>query len=339
MSEPYRIYGSNASPFSCKLRAVLRYRRLPHSWHMRRPGMAPEIEAVKPKLVPILYLPSMDGKGGEYRVDSTPLVHELERRHPGARSVLPPDAGDAFLCHLVEDFADEWCTKMMYYHRWIEEPTARFGAAWIIQDWLPEAAGTARSRMEEQIFTRQRGRMPLVLGDAGNYATIEADFHALLACLGPYVSGARFLFGSRPSLADFALYGQLSQLVTDPLPQARVRELAPAIEFWVMALDDASGLEGSWNAELPGAADARKGLLALVGASYLPFLAANAAALAAGKERFELEIGGRPWAQAPFGYQAKCYSEIRNRWAALGEAALAGLRPLLGETGCLPYLD
>lgn len=332
-SDSYEIIGSIASPYSLKLRAILRYRRLPSVWRLRRLDMGPEIEAVKPKLMPMLRFPGET----QYRVDSTPLAYALEERHPGARSILPPSPAEAFLCHLLEDFGDEWCTQLMYYYRWIEDATARFGAQLIIQDWLPDATPAVREQAERQIATRQRGRLGLVCGE-GNDAALAASFHELLAILGPYVGNTRYLFGSRPSLADFALYGQLSQLVVDPLPQRIVREHAPLLEHWVRGLDDASGVEGEWQAEQRGAVEARRALLGLVSRSYLPFMAANAAALDARQASFELEICGHPYRRAPFGYQAKCYREVQGRWRALPPAARASLEPLLSETGCLIHL-
>lgn len=333
MDDPYELVGSNTSPYSRKLHAILRYRRIPHVWRLRRMNMSPAIEAVRPQLMPMLRFPGTD----QYRVDSTPLAYALEQRHPQARSILPPDPADQFICHLIEDFADEWCTKMMYYLRWVEEPTARFAATWIIQDWMPDAIGSKRTQMEQMIYERQRKRLELVAGQ-GNGDIIKADFHALLDILGPYLSGSRFLFGNRPSLADFAIYGQLTTMIVDPLPQAMIRERAPGLEFWVFSVDDASGIEGEWQPALPAAAMVRRQLLEIVGRSYLPFLAANATALDADREQFELEIGSKTYRQAPFGYQAKCYAEIRARWSALADAERASLSPLLDETGCLNFL-
>src|SRR3546814_18440426 len=73
----------------------------------------------------------------------------------------------------------------------------------------------------------------------------------------------------------------------------------------------------------------------MIGAEYLPFLAANAEALANGVDEVALQIRGRRYAQTPFAYQGKCHAEIRTCWAALDATARATLVPLLKRTGCL----
>ncbi|MFA5940860.1 MAG: glutathione S-transferase N-terminal domain-containing protein [Sinimarinibacterium sp.] len=332
MSDPYAIYGGNPSPYSRKLRAILRYRRLPHVWKVGTPDTLPEIAQVRPKLIPVLRLP----ESGEFRVDSTPTALLLEERHPGERSILPPDPADAFICHLLEDFADEWVTKMMFHYRWHEDATADWASHWIVRDAMPAAMGKAHDQAAKMFHDRQRGRMAMVGCTPENAPVIEASYERLLDVLGPFVGGTQYLFGSRPSLADFALYGQLAQLTLDPWPQRICRARAPAVEAWVITLDDAAGVEGKWKPERGAAV--RKALLEMVGAEYLPFLRANAAALEAGSARFELEIRGRVFAQEPFRYQQKCYAELRQRWQKLDVAARAGLEPLLEETGCLKLL-
>lgn len=336
MSAPYEIIGANPSPFSRKLRAILRYRRLPHVWRLRQPNMGAQIEAVRPKLMPMLGILEATG-GYRYKVDSTPLAYELEQRHPGARSILPPDPANRFVCHLLEDFADEWCMQMMYHYRWKEEPTGRFAARWIVAEGMPGAPVEALPKLEEQIYTRQRSRVPFVCGDAESSALIEADFKQLLLIMANYVSNG-YLFGTRPSLADFALYGQLSELCTDPLPQGIVRQLAPRVEIWTIQLDDAAGVEGEWRDD-PAGMQARRELLRLAALGYLPFMAANAAAVAEGREQLQFSNPAGTYRRAPFGYQAKCYAEIRERWNQLPDQTKADLRTLLDETGCLAHLQ
>lgn len=328
----YRIVGCNPSPFSRKLRAILRYRRLPHVWKVGTADTLPEVAQVRPKLIPILRLP----ESGEWRVDTTPLAYLLEQRHPGERSILPPDPADAFVCHLIEDYADEWVSKMMFHYRWTEDATADWAAHWIVADAMPAMKGKAHDSSAVFFRDRQRSRMAMVGCTPANAPLIEAGYARLLDALGPYVAGDGYLFGSRPSLADFALYGQLAQLTIDPAPLRVCRAHAPAVEAWTITLDDAAGIEGEWRPERGAAV--REALLEMIGAEYLPFLAANAAALADGAGDVALEIRGLRYAQAPFAYQGKCYAEIRARWQQLDAAARAALTPLLGRTGCLAHL-
>ena len=51
-----------------------------------------------------------------------------------------------------------------------------------------------------------------------------------------------------------------------------------------------------------------------------------------------LEIQGRPYAQPPFRYQAKCHDALCNKLAVLGPEVRRRLDPVLEETGCLRYL-
>jgi hypothetical protein len=66
--------------------------------------------------LPAIYLP--EGADG-YRAisDSTFQLRDLETLYSG-RSVMPSDPAIALLDYLVEDYADEWVTKMMFHYRW-----------------------------------------------------------------------------------------------------------------------------------------------------------------------------------------------------------------------------
>lgn len=331
---PYRLIGMGSSPYSLKVRAVLRYRRIPHLWIYRSEAVRAEIAHLRPPLIPVLQDPA-----GGWLLDSTPMLEELDRRHP-QRRVWPEDPARAFLCRLVEDMADEWLTKAMFHLRWEAEPDRSFAAGWIVDDALPQADAAARSQAVAAIRDRQVSRMPLVGCTPENGPVIRASLERWLEAMEGRVVQGEWLFGSRPSVADFAIYGQLAPMAVDPTPQALLRARAPRLDNWVRHMDDLSGApDGAWDAADAPLRPALLALLRIAGDTYLPFLAANEAALAAGREVVALEIGGRPYAQAPFGYQAKCLARLREAWAALPAAAAAALRPVLAETGCLPVLQ
>jgi glutathione S-transferase len=62
----------------------------------------------------------------------------------------------------------------------------------------------------------------VILGaTAENKPLLEESYLRMLAAFEPHVGMTSYLFGSRPSLADFAWFGQLSEMATDPTPHAR----------------------------------------------------------------------------------------------------------------------
>src|SRR5262249_48971383 len=150
------------------------------------------------------------------------------------------------------------------------------------------------------------------------------------------LSESRFVMGARPGASDFALYGQLTQLVQfDPTPAAIALELAPRVVAWVDFMDDLSGVEPpeeGWirRGALP---DSFRALLADAGRVYAPFLLANAAALASGAQQVECEIDGQRWVQRPFPYQGKCLAWLRAERAALAPADRRSADESLAGTG------
>ena len=333
-TQPYILHGFGPSPYSVKMRALLRYRRLPFVWKAVGWPRDAAVAAGLPPVIPVLQFPD-----GTVMNDSTPLAHALERAHPGQRSVVPDDPAQAFLSDLLEDFGDEWVTKIMFHYRWFYAPDREFAQGWVITSrdpQMPEAerreghAGLQRSPGRSHGDGRLHRRQP-----AGHRGQLPVHpRHARLSC-----PEMEFLFGSRPSLAEFGLFGQLQILSVDPTPMAEMRARAPDLYCWLMRLDDASGIEGEWldaGAPLPAAVIA---LLTHCGETYLPFLAANRAALESGAPTVDLDILGRPWSQAPFRYQAKCYDALRKKLAALPVDVRRRLDPVLDAAGCLRWLE
>lgn len=322
----YRLYGGLGSPYSMKMRAVLRYRRLAHVWLA---GNGPDVMGrlfaqLKAPVIPVLEFPD-----GTVMNDSTPLIRELEARHPGERSIVPADEAQAFLAFLLEDFADEWGTKAMFHYRWFRERDQLMLSRWLAYDRL---AGKGRPAIEAAAGAfreRQVGRMALVGCTPANAPLIEATAKKVFDLLDPMATDEGYLFGSRPSLADFGWYGQLSQLASDPTPHDEMQARAPYLMRWLANLDDASGVEGEWRDADAEPTAAVTGLLKMAGEIYLPFLMANAAAAAAGEDTFTVELWGQPYSQATFRYQVKCLAELRAAYAGLSAGARKAVDPLL----------
>ncbi|RZV32050.1 MAG: glutathione S-transferase, partial [Sphingomonadaceae bacterium] len=243
------------------------------------------------------------------------------------RGIVPPDPAVAFLAHLIEDFADEWLTKAMFGWRWLAEVDQVQMSRWLAFDRMHGGGIDASQSAADKFRARQVGRMALVGCTKENFPLIEASTHVVLQSLEAHVTESFFLYGSRPSLAEFGLFGQLSQLATDPTPQSMMREHFPYTYRWLAHLDDLSGHSGEW-ADKPSAAALR--IAQVAGAVYAPFLVANEAALDAGHDMLRFEALGHEFSQPVFKYQAKCLADLRTRYKALSDA---GRDRVAGWTG------
>jgi glutathione S-transferase len=327
MQESYRIIGALGSPYSLKMRAIMRYRRIPHIWIQMKPSHDEERAKVKPAVIPVFQYPD-----GSYHNDSTPMIFDLERLHP-ARSIVPQDAGDAFLAKLLEDMADEWGTKLMFHYRWFRPRDQDQMGQWLAFDRF-QGGGRAKIKAFADSFReRQVGRMAIVGCTQENQPLIEETGRLIFAALEEHVVNDWFFFGSRPSLAEFAWYGQFSQLIVDPTPNALFRLTAPFSVRWLMQVDDLSGLdEGDWEARRNAPIVER--LLDIAGKVYFPFLLANEEAAKRGSDTFRFEALGMPYTQGTFKYQVKCLWALREAYAALADGDRARIDPMLEKTNC-----
>lgn len=329
------MVGMPGSPYSRKLRAVLRYRRIPHVWVTAMSPEARSLPRPRVELLPQLILPGPDGAPAAH-TDSTPLIRRLEATHTGRR-VIPPDPVIAFVDALLEDYADEWLTKPMFHYRWAHAADAAH-AQTLLPRWAHTQAPEADLvHMGEVFGARQIGRLGVVGSNATTAPVIEDSYRRLLALLDARLAGARFVMGDRPGASDFALYGQLTQLAGfDPTPRAVALDVAPRVVAWVDVVEDLSGLaphDDQW-IRRDAVPDTVRALLVEVGRVYVPFLLANADAFARGAEHVEATIDGRPWTQQPFPYQKKCLGWLREGRAALGADDRHALDALLTGTGC-----
>jgi glutathione S-transferase len=315
--------------------ALLRYRRIPHAihWGSHR-GERSGYPAPAVKLLPTFYFSKADGSR-EAVVDSTPIIRRLEIEHDG-RSAIPSDPVTAFLNYLIEDYADEWLTKCMFHFRWAHQADIDNAGPMLIfwnDPTLPDDQATPAA---EAIARRQIDRLYVVGSNATTAETIESSYARLVGVLDTLVQAQGYVLGARPASADFAIYGQLTQLgIIEPTAAAIMAKTSRRVRGWIDRMEDLSGLqpeESDWVSR--DALKALKPLLGEIGRVYAPFLLANAQAVMGGKETFAAMIDRRAWTQPTFAYQAKCLKWIRDEYAALSSADKASVTGLLAGSGC-----
>lgn len=336
---PIALKGAPASPYTRKMLALLRYRRIPYRLLVGPRGPLPGLPAPKVELLPTFFLPDAAGEL-QAVVDSSPIIRRLERDHSG-RSVLPDDPAIAFIDELLEDYADEWLTKAMFHYRWAYQADID-KAGTILPRWRDMTGGeTALAEASRQFAQRQIGRLYVVGSNPVTAPVIEAAYIRFLALLEAHLAGHRFLMGARPGASDFGVYGQLTQLTHfDPTPSAIALARAPRVFAWVELVEDLSGVEpgpADWFSRdtLP---DTLRALLGELARGYVPVMLANAAALKAGAERVETTVDGLPWVQQPFPYQGKCLQWLRESFGRLPPDERRWVGKVLEETGCAPLL-
>ncbi len=264
------------------------------------------------------------------RNQSNFLVHRPRRIHAS-------DPATRFLQDIIEDYADEWLSKMMFHYRWAVPENADNVAPLLVYWMMPQAAKGPANAFAANFAARQIGRLGVVGSNYTTAAIIEASYLRVLKLLDSIVASRPFLFGARPSAADFVIHGQFTQLLTiEPTSAAIARENAPRLRAWIDHLEDVTDNAADENGWLSRdeVATTLRPLFCEIGKTYAPFLQANATAHAAGEKQVTLEIDGAPWTQATFPYEAKCLRVLRDSFAALSTQDQTAVRDAFDGTGC-----
>ena len=329
MTSDYRIIGSEESPYSVKVRAYFRYKGLPHTWQTRAEARELFQEHAKLPLIPLVITP--DGQGLQ---DSTPILAQLEAQYPEP-TIVPGDPVAGFMSTLLEEFADEWGNKWMFHYRWAREADQQACSRRLAEMMQPQAQGAALDAAARDIRERMIDRVWFVGSSPQTAKQIEASFKDTLALLEPHFARRPYLFGARPALADFGLWGQLYNAHRDPTPRGIMEIHAPNTIEWIARMQDpaAEGEFESWDSLAgtlgPLISDQVAGL-------FLPWSAANASAIATGAETFSVHLRGETWEQKPQKYHARSLAALIDgyRSAADNDALNAALE----HTGCRIWL-
>jgi glutathione S-transferase len=331
MAAPYRIFGSELSPYSVKVRSYFRYKGIPHEWLERGPANIAEYQKyAKLPLIPLVITPESQGLQ-----DSTPILEAIEARFPEP-SVHPSDPTLAFLSALVEEFGDEWGNKWMFHYRWARPVDQDSGAERIARSMRPDATADELAQLTAGVKERMVGRVGFVGSSLTTAPLIEASYRDALKILEKHLAARPYLFGGRPAFGDFGLWGQLYECWTDPTPGGMLRKEAPRVTAFVerMLEPKAEGDFESWDALAPT-------LLPLlerqIGLLFLPWSDANSRAIAAGQEEMSARTPVGLWTQKPQKYHARSLAELRKKYAAVPDKRT--LDPILERASCLRWLQ
>jgi glutathione S-transferase len=326
----YRIFGSELSPYSVKVRSYFRFKGLAHEWIPRSPAVQAEFQKyARLPLVPLVVTPA-----GEGLQDSTPIIERLESEHREP-SVVPDDPALAFLSALLEEYGDEWGNKWMFHYRWRYAPDIWATAERIALQMADGRGALAVAQARAAVAERMTGRLGFVGSSEATQPVIEQSFRRALELLEAHLQGRPYVLGGQPAMADLGLWGQFYEAATDPTPGALMRAAAPRVMDWVERML-APRREGPFERWATLAPTLMPLLEQEVAGRFLPWSTANAEAVARGDKVFATSLTGAPWSQEPQKYHARSLAEIRRKYAAARSAP--GLEAILERSGCLRYL-
>ncbi|MFZ5721098.1 MAG: glutathione S-transferase family protein [Pseudomonadota bacterium] len=324
----WRIFGSEMSPYSLKVRSYFRFKGIPHQWVPR----TADNEAEYKRFAKLPIVPTVASPDDEGLQDSTPILEALEARFP-ERAIHPQDPDLAFLSALVEEFGDEWGNKLMFHHRWWAPVDQEASALTLARLSAPHGDTETIAARTKMIRERMTGRGHFVGSSEATADLIRGYWFELLDLLEPHLARRKYLFGARPAFGDFGLSAQLYEASVDPTCGADIRARGSAVLDWCHRMleprDD--GPFETWESLEPTLAP----VLAYVGRYFLPWSQANAQALAAGAGEFTVKLAGRDYVQPPQKYHAKSLAALKARYADARSPRLDGI---LEAAGCRAYL-
>jgi glutathione S-transferase len=294
--------------FTRKLEGYLAYKGVPHRLRRCAGGVPDARVAGWPGGVPVVRTPE-----GAWCWDTTDVIHHLETRFPEP-SVLPPDPVQRFLCYALEDAVDEWLYRAAVGSRWHFEENGRVGGYELARDLTHEAPVSA-----DQAAQLVRAHVSATCEPFGvTAANVESWMDEVLRpwqrVLQAHLAGRPYLFGERPSLADFALFGGCAaHFANDPLCRRWLDEDAPAlVKHTQRLLEPEDQAFGPW-ARADDVPDTLVALLAELGRLYLPWVSRAVA-----QGRAELVFGsGSRIAIAATPFLANARGVLLARYAAL----------------------
>lgn len=276
MADPYRLFSWELSYFSGKVRAYMRYKDY---FDALGPGFEDILcpyDLILGLLAPntgSVTVPQVLAPDGTWIHDSSEIIDSLEARHPERPVVPDPRTSprQALAAYLLELLADEWMVVWGFWERWhhsldevepnqLEYNLLQWGSA-----FAPAENGSGRRAAARTMFdgplgvkdahTNRRGTyqglFELGMTEKTQAAWTESN-DRLLGLLNQHFDEHDFVFGGRPSLADFGLMGPLyPHLYRDPVPGFQMRTQYPLVAQWVERTNGTNALDArSYNQKL-----------------------------------------------------------------------------------------
>lgn len=302
MTETWTLYTMQNSPYSDKIRAFLRYKKLPVTEYIENAETRFSVLQARTgkTMVPVVLTPADDAMN-----DSTAIAAHVERVQPDPPTRWTDPETDT-VAMLLEDYADEWLVRIMLSSRWYHPADAAQNAAIIACGMSHGVPGIDFQRAAREFPPGIISTLPKMGATPANAEGWYAMLPRILDAYDRALSRSLFLTGSAPHQADFAFYGQLNQIRRDPTGSGWISAAPENVRQWLERMEFA--FTGKLEAA-PVALDSLDSLDELVeemASTYLRMQVANALAVEAGEAEVVATLReGFEFRTAPAKYNAK----------------------------------
>lgn len=218
---------------------------LPHSLYtgparayMRKAGVAfaersPRDPEFRQQVMPAIgrsIIPVLVTADGAIVQDSVDIIDHFEATGT-ALSAYPESPRQRFLAHLFQLFGSQGLLRAAMHYRWTYYPAQ---AAFLDHAFGVSGAEDDPSRAS---MRKMQSYLPGLGVRPDTIPLIEQGYEDLLAALEAHFRIHPYLFGGRPSIGDYGLFGPLfAHLGRDPVPADIMKRQAPATFRWIERL-------------------------------------------------------------------------------------------------------
>ncbi len=334
------------------------------------------VQALKAGILPLTYpprdaldeyplVPFLFGDDGSNLFDSSSIAQWLDEHHgTGSRRLIPSHPSCELITRLIDDHFDEFGLYVAHHQRWVTSAKDNDAGRRVADEFAKPLPRAARRLFGEWFARRQVRRLPYLFSVAPKGYRVDGlapeltppsrpgfpETHTLLndafvrslQLVEAVLQERPFLFGSRFTLADASVYGQLGMNTSDPSAERMIAERAPTLRAWLETLHQGGAHAlGDGDEPTPAAFSALEPLLEEIVGIHAPLMDQNERAyesyVALGQTRFneaafhrgealyDGELLGHPFRSVAKTFQVKTWRNLKARYRSLQPAHRAML--------------
>jgi len=291
MKTQYRLYGWHISHFAGKIRGYLNYKGLDYS---EKTCTAFDMKFRIPKNTGAMAMPAIETRDGEWLADTPLMMETLEQRHP-SNSIKIDTPLQSVLAELFENWADDVLIPVSLHTRWsfpenYEKLLREEGG----KNLLPYAPRYLRNKISDKVFLASMSGHRTSQGiTPEQIPLLERWSLNILDLLETHFQQHDYLFGGRPTVADYGLLGTMyGHLNRDPWPKREWLDPRPNLQAWVERTHSGQPAQGELLDD-DNIADTLLPIIDIIGREFLVTMSKTAAALHQYADKHDLTSGNK----------------------------------------------